>query len=89
MPPMHRPVTDCVTKRHAQTCQTNMPASPQPDMLGENVWQVLNKLDYRILNYFSKTGNVSASNDIDNYARRQLTAPLRHQLAVLNHLFKN
>jgi len=49
----------------------------------------LSILDCRILNYFSKTGKVSASDDIDNCAGGQLTAPLRHELAVLNQLFKN
>jgi len=37
--------------------------------------------------FYSKTGNVSASNGIDYCARRQLTAPLRHLLAVLKQFF--
>jgi len=48
----------------------------------------LNILNCRILKlFFSKTGNVSASDGTDYCARRWLTAPLRHLLAVLKPFF--
>jgi len=48
----------------------------------------LNILNCRISNYFfTKTGNVSASDGIDYCARRLLTAPLQHLLAGLKQFF--